>query len=45
MADSLLTPLFGDGFIGSTAFFAVMAVALLGMIGLLIYMRSKPKDD
>ena len=33
----------GD-FIGSTTFFIIMGVALAALIGLLIYLRSKPKD-
>jgi hypothetical protein len=33
-----------DGFIGSTMFFVIMGVALVGLIGLLIYLRSKPRD-
>ena len=34
----------GD-FIGSTPFFIIMGVALASLIGLLIYMRSRPRDD
>lgn len=33
----------GD-FIGSTPFFIVMGTLLVAMIGLLIYMRTRPKD-
>ena len=33
----------GD-FIGSTPFFVVMGVLLAGLIGLLVYMRTRPKD-
>jgi LPXTG-motif cell wall-anchored protein len=34
----------GD-FIGSTPFFIIMGVALAALIGLLIYLRSKPRDE
>jgi LPXTG-motif cell wall-anchored protein len=34
----------GD-FIGSTPFFLVMGVLLVGMIGLLIFMQKKKGDD
>lgn len=34
----------GD-FIGSTMFFVIMGVALVGMIGLLIFMQKKKDDD
>lgn len=34
----------GD-FIGSIGFFVVMGVALLGMIGLLVYLQKKKDDD
>jgi len=33
----------GD-FIGSPPFFIIMAVLLVALIGLLIYMRTRPKD-
>mgnify|MGYP001231046092 CR=1 FL=1 len=33
----------GD-FIGSTPFFVVMGVLLVGLIGLMIYLRTRPKD-
>ncbi len=33
----------GD-FIGSTWFFVIMGTLLVGLIGLLIYMRTRPKD-
>lgn len=33
----------GD-FIGSTMFFVIMGALLVGLIGLLIYMRTRPKD-
>lgn len=33
----------GD-FIGSTMFFVIMGALLIGLIGLLIYMRTRPKD-
>lgn len=34
----------GD-FIGSTMFFVIMGLALVGMIGLLIFMQKKKDDD
>jgi hypothetical protein len=34
-----------DGFIGSPLFFVIMGVALVGLIGLLIYLRSRPRDE
>ena len=34
----------GD-FIGSTPFFVVMAVALAALIGLLLYLRKKQRDE
>lgn len=34
----------GD-FIGSYAFFGLMALLLVGMIGLLIFMQKKKDDD
>jgi len=34
----------GD-FIGSVPFFVVMGLLLAGLIGVLIYMRTRPKDD
>ena len=33
----------GD-FIGSIPFFIVMGVLLVALVGLLIYMRTRPKD-
>jgi hypothetical protein len=33
-----------EGFIGSTLFFVIMGALLVGLIGLLIYMRTRPKD-
>ena len=33
----------GD-FIGSVPFFVIMGALLVGLIGLLIYMRTRPKD-
>jgi len=33
----------GD-FIGSTGFFVIMGVLLVALVGLLIYMRTRPKD-
>jgi hypothetical protein len=33
----------GD-FIGSTLFFVIMGALLVGLVGLLIYMRTRPKD-
>jgi len=33
----------GD-FIGSIPFFIIMGVLLVALIGLLIYMRTRPKD-
>jgi len=33
----------GD-FIGSIPFFIIMGVLLVSLIGLLIYMRTRPKD-
>jgi LPXTG-motif cell wall-anchored protein len=32
-------------FIGSTPFFVIMGLLLVGLIGLLIYMRTRPKDE
>jgi hypothetical protein len=34
-----------DSFIGSPLFFVIMGVALVGLIGLLIYLRSRPRDE
>ena len=34
-----------DGFIGSTLFFVLGAVLVLGLGGLLFYLRSKQSDD
>jgi hypothetical protein len=33
----------GD-FIGSTLFFVIMGALLVGLIGLLIFLRTRPKD-
>jgi hypothetical protein len=33
-----------DGFIGSPLFFVIGGVLLVGLIGLMIYMRTRPKD-
>jgi hypothetical protein len=33
----------GD-FIGSTWFFVIMGALLVGLIGLLIFLRTRPKD-
>jgi len=33
------------GFIGSTPFFIVMGLLLVGLIGLFIFLQKKKKDD
>jgi hypothetical protein len=43
MAEAFIVPLLG--FVGTPMFFVIMGVGLVGMIGLLIYLRSKPRDD
>lgn len=37
--------LFADEFIGSTMFFVIGGVIVAGLVGLLIFLRMKPKDD
>lgn len=45
MTALLGSALLADDFIGSTMFFVVGGVVVAGLVGLLIFLRMKPKDE
>lgn len=45
MATLFGSALFAEDFIGSTMFFVIGGVIVAGLVGLLIFLRMKPKDD